>query len=455
MRIRAVSVATVVLAATYHMVTPSAATAQDPEAKVDVKVAIKTFLDDKAKPAERELAVRQACSPTRVKLEPKKQEPVKKALAELLAQLEKNRKDEAYWPLIVTAFHSTNVFAPFPELGSTLKPYLGPETPVPIRTAALNEIEHQGASGVTKEIIAILQEPIVGSVMKNQGRDQLERACMRCTFNMPGTDALAILKFGISNSKFRGVRLVCSHILAEMCIERGPKDFDGSAVKAILLENARETNTDEEVACASALGLTHYGSYEGIGELLKRAEKDHRGGSREVYKTLCAASHQPRGFLEVAPERWYDLDTATRDNVKAAIKEWWAGAKDQKPDQSLFDALKAAGIQVPANLDTKEAIFALISGLELENREVRYAALDQLVRRTGRTEAAKKFKWLFTGAAVNGIQIQQPEPPEGWPDKLRQDQLLAQQKERAKEWRSWWEKASTVAVLKDGVWTGW
>jgi hypothetical protein len=448
MKVTAVFVASLAAAT----LVPLRADAQD-DKKADLNTLIKTFMDESAPLPDREAAVDNVTQGM-ARVDPKVGAVVKKAIAELCQQLAAKKTDPTRQNLILKNFKAFDTFIPFPDLGPIIRPYILKDSPDKIKAQALVEIERHGVGGLTKELIAIIEEPVIGAASANHLRQQVELQVIQCTTTTPGSDAVVILRGALTKTVFRDVRLIATRYLGALCEQRPPGDFDEKAVRQILLDNSKATVHDEEMACAAALALTHYGSYEGIAEVMKRAEASRSFGSAAVYKTLCQAAHQEKGFLEVAPIRWAAVDTATRENVKIAIKEWWAGAKDTKPDQALFDAMKAAGIAIPKDIESKEGITALISALDLDDRELRYAALDHLVRKTGRADLAKTFKILQSGKGDNQIIMKMPEPPDGFPDKVRQDRLRDQQREKMKAWQAWWEKFSPTATLKNGVWTG-
>ncbi|HZV02087.1 MAG TPA: hypothetical protein VFF73_35590, partial [Planctomycetota bacterium] len=211
------------------------------------------------------------------------------------------------------------------------------------------------------------------------------------------------------------------------------------------------------LACAAAEALWRFGNPEGFNKLVLRLD-DRRKATREVYSSLCGAVHASQGFNNVPPQRWGEFDAATKAKAIEQLKAAWAKAATSSPEGQLLEALAAAGVSVPKDRsrENKEVITALIEGLALEPRDLRYGCLDLLAKRIpSRKDAIRMFKTLreVSGGGATTLMVTQEEPPSGFASQAMQEKLRAQQQDRVKEWRKWWADFSPKAVMVDGCWT--
>lgn len=412
---------------------------------------IKVFADEQQTPAEREQALTKATNLSRaLASKPERIAPFKEALRPLLASLSGKRSDASFEKLILAGFSGLDVFPPFPELGGVVKPYLHAEAARDIRVAALRAIELHGATGVGRELVSLLHE----KAKKERLRELLERSVVSCTILVPTDEAEKVLVTALQSSQFKNVKRAACAALGDLNQLRAARELHPKETRAALVAASSAENPEPEVAAAAALALVRFNSFEGIAEAMKRLEAP-KGDTRLAYKTICEAAHQADGFLNLPPERYYEANESRRKDVLAEVKLWWSKFKTRDPDAAFFEALKAAGVAVPRDTaaGSKEAISALIEGLEVESRTLRYGALDLLVRRTGRTDLGADFKVLKTQFGGGQMNLSEWEPAEGFQDKERKEKLRAQQKAQADIWRKWWQSVSARAVLVDGVWS--
>ena len=421
------------------------ARAGDAENKLVAKI-----LDHGLKLPEREAALAAATLLARNKARPKTAEVLRPILAPLLRDLHPRRADPAYGHFLELAFEALTAFEADRELAALTRPYLK-DTPDDVRASAVAALDVHGAAGMAAELVAIFEEP---AKTRDKPREQVLRGILRAMPATPGPETQKVLLAAAKQTTFKGVRLVAIRALGETAASRVPGEIDVAAVRVALAEVARVAEPDQECACAAALALVRHDSYAGVSELVRRLD-DKRKCTREVYGALCEAFHHPGGFKGVSVERFYDSDAPSKAAAVASIKEHFSEVADKTPDDALFVALGGHGIAVPTDTRAKEAIAALVEALDLEQRDVRYAALDLLAKRTARVELAREFKILKLNSGSDGmtLTISTPEPPEGFTDPKQQEVLRRQQRERVVAWRKWWEKAGPRATLVNGVWT--
>ncbi len=429
----------------------SVGTAQTARGEEKLNDLIKIFQDEQQQPAEREAALVKATNLSRAWVVAKRQQtmPFHDALKPLLVSLAAKRADASYEKLIIAAWGGIDVFTPFPEVGSFVRPYLHAECSNDLRRAALRAIELHTAAGVGKELVAIFQE----TAKKDKLRELLERAVIAATISVPTDDAQKTLTIALQSSKFKNVKRAACAGLGDLNQLRPAKEVNVKDARAALLAAASAEYPEAEVSAMACLALIRFNSFEGVAEEMKRLEAP-KGDQRLAYKTICECAHQADGFLNLSPDRYYEAPESKKKDVLAEVKLWWSNFKGRDPDAALFEALKKAGVETPRDTGagSKEAISALIAGLTVEPRSLRYSALDLLVKRTGKTDLAATFKVLKSSLAGGGLSMQEWEPADGFPDKDRQERLKAQQKQLADAWKNWWSSASSRAVLIDGVW---
>jgi hypothetical protein len=410
---------------------------------------IKVYADEQQKVEDREAALVKATNLSRaLSSKPERIGAFKESLKPLFAALAPKRGEPSFEKLVLAAFGGLDVFIPFPDLGGIVRPFLHAEAPNEVRRAALRAIELHGAQGVGKELVAILQE----KAKKDKLRELLERAVVACTILVPTDEAQKTLTAALG-SQFKNVKRAACAALGDLNQLRPSKEVREKDARAALLPLASADYPEADVSAAACLALARFNSFDGVAEEMKRLEAP-KGDTRLAYKTICEAAHLPDGFLNLPPERFYEAPESKKKEVLAEVKLWWSKFKGREPDAALFDALKLAGVAAPRDTGagSKEAIDALIAGLDVEPRSLRYAALDVLVKRTGRTDLAEKFKVLKSSLGKGTMDMQEWEPAEGFPDKERKEKLRAQQKQQAEAWKRWWQSVSSRAVLVDGVW---
>jgi hypothetical protein len=379
--------------------------------------------------------------------------PLKDALPTLLKDLEAKKFDPHYDRLIGLAFTAMEPFTPFPDLEPIVRPYLDVKTPTKHRMCALRAIQKHGAAGVGRELMAMLDEP---SQRKDPEREAFEDQLLLAAMALPGKEAVRVLECIVKKSNQRAVVMASIRAFGELVVRKPVAELDETFATKVLVEQASVTNPDAEIACEAALALVPWGSWAGMAEVAKRAHADKKGGTRLTYATMCQAAHKPGGFNDVPPgaDKFGTVPAAKRKEAFAAANAWWESVKATKPDETIFQALKDAGINVPSDTSpsSKAAISALIDGLAVPTRTLRYACLDLLVKRTANIDMARDFKMCVTDVAKN-VKVTQEEPPEGYPEgSAHATKLYELQKERAKAWHDWWDKSAGHAVLVDGVW---
>ena len=411
---------------------------------------VRTVEDAAANLHDREQAISQAT--TYAQLNPGNSDPLKQGIERILKELEKKKSDASFGALVELTFHSMDPYEPFPNVGPIARGYLAKEADPKMRMAALTAIAKHGASGLSKDMIAIFDEP---TQIKDRTRENLEECALKATLALPGGEAEKILEAILKNSKSREVQLRAYEAMGELVDRKPPNELDESLAKTMLMTYAVATNPDEEVGCKAALALTHWGTWDGVAEVMKRCNAAKRGPSRECYKTICTAAHKlPGGFAGVTPAGYITVPPAQRSEAVGEMLAWWDKVKGGKPDATLFDALTAAGVK-PVPKDTsvgnKEAIAFLIAGLEVPNRTLRNDCLDLLVKRTGKADLAKDWRlWIKKSASSS---MTQEEPPGGYPENdPKANDLYELQKQRAKKWKAWWDQNSSRATLVGGVW---
>jgi hypothetical protein len=411
---------------------------------------IKIYSDEQQKADDREAALVKATNLSRaLSSKPERIGAFKESLKPLMSGLAAKRGDPAFEKLILAGLSGLDVFMPFPELGGIVRPFLNAEAPNEVRRNALRAIELHGAQGVGKELVAILQE----KAKKDRVRELLERAVVSCTILVPTDEAQKTLMTAIQTSQFKNVKRAACAGLGDLNHLRPAKEVRIQDARTALVAAASAENPEPEVAAAAVLALLRFNSFDGVAEEMKRLEAP-KGDTRLAYKTICEAAHLPGGFLNLPPERYYEAPESKKKEVLAEVKLWWSKFKTRDPDAALFEALKQAGVDVPRDTGagSKDAIAALIGGLDVDSRSLRYSSLDLLVKRTGRTDLAAAFKVLKSSLGKGQMDMQEWEPAEGFSDHDRKDRLRAQQKQQAEAWKRWWQSVSGRAVLVDGVW---
>src|SRR5581483_8886905 len=194
-------------------------------------------------------------------------------------------------------------------------------------------------------------------------RELLERAVVSCTILVPTDEAEKTLIAALQLSPFKNVKRAACAALGDLNHLRPAREVRIPDARSALIAAASAENPDADVAAAAVLALLRFDSFEGVAEEMKRLEAP-KGDTRLAYRTICEAAHQQDGFLNLSPDRFYEATEGKKKEVLAEIKLWWQKWSKKDPDAALFEALRAAGVTVPAETgaSSKEAISALIDG---------------------------------------------------------------------------------------------
>lgn len=447
---------------------------EDP--KDTIQPLTKVFLDSGAKREDREDALDRALALARNKKKPAHAQLFRPALTSLLSDLKSKKADPAFAHFIELALKGISVYdPPDADIAALARPYLAADCPDTIKTEAVRALGPYGTAGMTKELLAIVEDfakpvaavegtggnaappPAPGAGAGGHREPLLRLICVVATCDeTPTVDALQLLQGVVKQTVFPGARREACRELGDFAARRNSSEVRAPDMAKALLGACGVDEPDQNLACAAAEALWRFGNPDGFNQLAKRLD-DKRKCTKEIYSSLCGAVHAVNGFNNVPPARFTEFDPVTRTGAAAALKDAWAKASTQSPDDALFEALAANGVNVPKNRDiaNKETIDALIDGLELEPKDLRYGCLDRLAHRTTRRAEVRLFKTLkeVSGPSNAQLTITQEEPPTGFTSPVQTEKLRAQQKERVKEWRSWWKSFSQKATLQAGVWT--
>jgi hypothetical protein len=444
----------------------STARGDDPKEKDSVDSLAKIFLDSSAKRETREQALDLALGLARNKAKPRHAAELRPALITLLSdQLKAKVKDPAFERFIFLGFKCMGVYDPTDtEIAKLAHPYLAQDCPDQIKFEAVHGLETFGTAGNLKELLALLDSWLKPAGTPLPGWPQAEHAddlprllaeVAKCD-QTPTAEALTLLGALVKQTVFPGARHEACEALGEFVTHRPVKEVRREDFAAALLDVCSIDERDQKLAIYAAEALWRFGNPEGFNKLVPRLD-DKRKSTREVYTSVCGAVHVPKGFNNVPPGRFAQSDPATRNLAIAQLKQAWLTASTKSPDDVLLDGLAAAGVNVPKDRskENKEVITALIEGLALDARDLRYGSLDLLARRTPRKDAVRLFKTLreVSGPATATLTVTQEEPAGGFQSPAMTAKLRAEQVERVKEWRSWWQTFSVNATLVDGVWT--
>jgi hypothetical protein len=450
----------------------------DPKDKKDsVESLTKIFLDTGAKREAREQALETALGLARNKQKPTHAQKFKPALISLLSgDLKSHLADKTYERFLALALDGMTVYdAPDPDISGLAGPFLAASAPDHVKVGAVQALQKFGTAGHIKALLAIAdsykQQEVVdpkgepsappppgGGVNGNKHREPLLRFMAQVAISdyTPTSEALTLLAEIIKQTQFPDARRDACHCVGEFATHRPPNEIHGAEIAKALLEACGE-DEDHRLACAAAEALWRFGNPEGFNKLATRLD-DRRKATREVYGAFCGAVHASQGFNNVPPSRWGEADPATKAKAIEQLKAAWAKAATSSPEGQLLEAIAAAGVSVPKDRsrENKEVITALIEGLALEPRDLRYGCLDLLAKRIpSRKDAIRLFKTLReeSGNASTHLTVTQEEPAGGFQSQVMSEKLRAQQADRVKEWRKWWADFSPKAVMVDGCWT--
>lgn len=415
---------------------PLPARAQAPAQAAPDMAALVKVINDRAQPIEkREDALGKATLIALRQPQPRGG-PLKEALGPLLDESVRRKNEAPLARFTILLLRALDAYKPYDGLQPRLRALLAKDSIPALREAALRTIQVHGVGGLAAELEAFMRE---GG--DEPTREATERTIMEAAEALEPAECTRIVSVTLEVSKFRGVRIMAARALGEKRSEAG---------KRILLTAAAPTEKDELVACEAALALGRNGSMEGVGALLERVKV--RQGSLAVYRALCAAAlREHEGFGGVSPAAYYEVGKEGRAKAIAAAVEWYEGTKARAREDVLFDSLKARGINVPADRRGKEAITALIDALTVDPASLRYAALDLLVERTGKTDLAEGFRTVQRSLRGN-TAYREHEPPEGFQDEMRKELLKTQQGEKQARWRQWWDSVKGRAESVGGKW---
>jgi hypothetical protein len=427
---------------------PVVALAGEARGEGDITKLVNQALDSSLKIPDREAALQKAVLLSHNKASPKRAEELRPGIAKLLHDLQPKRADPAYKNLISHTFSAFSCYPPDQELAALPRPFLGKDTPDDVRLYAITALNVHGAAAVSKEVIAIINEP---AKAEQAHHEALEQAILLTLEATPGKEALEILNAATSQKVFGGVRVEAIRQLALMANTR-PSEVSAPLMCSTLKPFVTDTNL--EVAVTAAVTMQRFNSWEGIQALVQRCGTDAKKWSRETYRAVCGAVYAGGGFDGVTPETFPDVDSASRAIAVTSLLKRWEDVKSKSPEDVFWATLGGAGIKVPADKRSTDLVTALIDGLDSESREIRYTSLDAFVRKTGRTDVGRDFKTLIqkTGPARNQLEIRMPEPPDGFEEPDQAEKLRTQQKAIVKEVRSWWERNAKKAELKNDVW---
>jgi hypothetical protein len=428
---------------------PIVALAGEARGEGDVAKLVRQALDSSLKLPEREAALSKAVSFAHNKAIAKRAEDLRPAVPTLVKELYPKRADPAYEGLLLHTFAAFTCFAPDPELSALTRPFFGKDTPNSIRRGAINALSVHGAGGLSKEIVAIFEEPTDDATKSEH--EILEREILLIVAPTPANDALAILTAAAKQKTVPGVRVAALQELTKFANTR-PADATPELMRATLKPFITDKNA--EVATLAALAIQRYNSWEGVEALVAREGNDPKRWTRDIYRAVCRAVYAGGGFDGVVPEKFNECDAATRAIAISSLLKRWEDVKSKSPEDVFWQMLAGAGVTPPADKKSREVVAALIDGLDAESREIRYSALDMFVRRTGRTDVGKDFKMLInkSGPAKMQLEIRLPEPADGFKAPEDAEKLRAQQKTMAKELRSWWDRNGKKAELQGDVW---
>lgn len=341
----------------------------------------------------------------------------------------------------------------FPELAKIVRPYLKePMTPASHSTKikALQAAGRCGAPGLGADLVAFFELPYKGKPHKDTARIELEKLIVGTTTRgLPGNEALDVLAAAIKKSQLDEVKNNAIVELGDFAMLRRPNEYDRGRVVNVLKEAVKLN--PPRLSTAAGFALLRHNSFDGIAVALERLDKRPQ---QSDYFLVCTAARKADGFGGLIPKAFNETAANLRDPAITEAKAWWANAQTSTPERVLLETLGAQGLSLPSTPSSKDYVGSLIDALAARDRLVRYAVLDLVVQRTGRTDFAAEFKYLKEDMG-GGLQLSDHEPDEGFPNAGRAAMLMQQQEEKAKALRAAWDeikdKASYSAAT--GMWT--
>lgn len=352
----------------------------------------------------------------------------------LLKLLTSKAKDIDHARFIEALLVSLDPYQPLDEVGKVVRPLLKDGNFV-VQVAALRAISVHGARGVGD----ILEGMVRDNTQRLQ-QQRMEITLCHAAQKIPPEEGVRVLATALRLTQHREVKITAARFLAEVRGKEG---------KEALLEASSKDNKDEIIACAAALALLRYWTYEGIGNLVERLKgrPTHR-----VYESICRAAHkEDEGFMGVPPGDFYGIPRQDRVKVVKSVLEWWDTKKGQTPRTELFEVLAKRGLTVPADPQSKEAVTVLLKALELDPRSLRYSALHEFARLTGRRDAEEDFKSVQLSLGA-GIVMREFEPADGFDNPRKAEQLRQEQRQKAARLQDWWKANKDKAEWIGGQW---
>jgi hypothetical protein len=358
--------------------------------------------------------------------------PLRPAVGQLLDAFAPRAGEREAGGLISAALRASDLYAPYPALERRLAPYLLKGS-LQAQTAALDAAARQSAK--VGKVLARLVGP--GRTLDAH----LELRVVEVARRLPDGDGGAALAAALARSERSATRLAAAKALGEV---------DSPAGRAALVEVAAPDAPDERLFCAAVEALGALGDVRGIDAAVARLEQ--RRSARRIYAVLCQVTHRGRsGFAQVPPSRWVRLTPRQRYEVVHSIGRWWKAMRPRGARGLTLERLRAAGVRLPEDPRSKAAVTALIGALTVDERTLRYAALDELEALIGPNQHTRLFK-CFTRKAGGDLGIRVWEPPSGFRDRLDTRRLRETQARRAAALRAWWTKVRDRAQWRDGRW---
>ncbi|RMG07342.1 MAG: hypothetical protein D6731_23935 [Planctomycetota bacterium] len=371
--------------------------------------------------------------------DPPRDGPLKEALGPLLHELGKQADDLTHARLQAAALQALKPFAPWPDLASVVRPFLAKGVALKVRIEALIAVRDHGARGLAGDLLPLLDERLA-----RRTKERFELTVIEAAKGLPDPEAARVVGKALGSSRSRKVKLAAARLLAT---KRGPEG------RQALLAACDPRGRDEDVAGVAALSLIRYGTLEGVGRLVRRFEA-REGNSQVLYRSICrCAFREDRGFAGVSPDAFFQVEEEQRRKAIAEVLAWWAKTEGTTPEELMFaqlrDKLREKGVAVPSSLSDKGTVDALIAALGVEPLSLRYAALDVLIRLTGRGDFFSDFRSILINLGANRVKMREWEPTYGFTDPRRQAELRKEQALKAERFRQWWD-----AVKDRAEWDG-
>jgi len=372
---------------------------------------------------------------------------------------DKDAKDalKAFESLVERSFETITFAFPnqnYADLGLILKPFLS-DPSAGVRTAALTALQGTtGAKNLKDDLIAIYSEPQTTPKEKS-AHQRIETLVVTAARGLPADEALEVLNAAI-NTKGREATdswNACTEI-ADMILRRPARELNSKRAHDILLE-ATKGMSSGKLRDAASVALWRVGSWDGVPSMLERL--DGRQASEDDYTYLCRIALHDGGFNGVAPTHFMEAQPDARAEAMKNAHQWFDSVRSKTTEQVVFDALavalKSTKVNVPkSNFDSREGVTALIEGMDVNDKSLRYAALDLFVKKTASLAFGVQFKTLMVGQLKSKTAYQLfPELELEWYKDDKAQQLKDQQSEKVVKVRAWWAKVQDKASFAGGV----